>query len=293
MPGCGALDRGGQIKALGFVLFALLLLWLEQPATVTTTTSNNKVEVTGGLRIGVIPVLFYLPLTGRGGEGIEMVGLVMHGSGGVEGAATLAHVRGAGWWPFSPSVSFCLPLVDRGGGGKETATWRRAGGSLSFKRCRHYSDAFDASLIFLAGRGGKGEDAGCSVRFGDLWWLGRLLELVPPAADPKRRLTAAIQGHMDGPVVLCSGGCKSVFSLFARVFSSPGMVVCAPSLPSGPVPGERWSGRAWRLVVAGVKQGLDRVSVILFRVFFVKSQDLVGFSLLYEVLSVNVHPAMS
>jgi hypothetical protein len=160
------------------------------------------------------------------------------------------------------------------------------------KRGHHLSGGLQAPLVLLAGHGGEGEDDGSLRLIGSCRWRWRLLEFVPPMAAPKRRrgLAAAIHGHRANPAELCGNYSWSSFFLHRRILPCHGVVVRAPPLPSGVVPGKSWSGRACRLFIAGVEQGPDRVSAIFSRVFSVIVQDLVVFSLFCRVLSVYVHP---
>jgi hypothetical protein len=149
-------------------------------------------------------------------------------------------------------------------------------------------------LVCLPGRGGMEVDLAGLMAQVFVMCLWEALENSPPMAIPKRRsvLASAICGQRAGLAMLGAQESASSFLLQVRIFCSCGLAPKPPTQPSGFVPGCGWGGAAFQMLNAGGRQGLDCVSAIFVRVFFVLFKGLVVFSFFLWVLLVSFHPPL-
>jgi hypothetical protein len=160
LPGHGSPDLGVPIWDLGFGRSVSWLLWPEQAAEPPATMPLNKTGTASCFPTSDVPLLFRLPLAGRGGEGKEMVRVRMSGSGDGGSLPALARGRSVGRRSASSSLSFPSPS-GRGGVGRRWSTVRRVACSPMFKRGLVFAAASQACSLFPAGQGGDGEDEDC------------------------------------------------------------------------------------------------------------------------------------
>jgi hypothetical protein len=155
LPGRGDPDLG-EIWALGFVVAAFLLLWLEQRAEeAAATPSNNSFTASCSLELVVLAFLVCTPV-GLGGEGGYGRSRGLNGSGGSWSAAPSMRGRGAGEPPvvFSPPSS---PLpAGLGGEGIGVVVVKHSGSSIFSKRGLRCRCRPAVALSHLAALGGEG-----------------------------------------------------------------------------------------------------------------------------------------